>query len=126
MNNPILIPIVCLLIYPPSGAYAQAPGGVSTNLKLWVKAESALPTAGGNLTSWPDQTGANTFTRSGTASTLTTVNYTINFHPVVRFTGSAILIGNTSGRQNWQPLRRIHQKSYRYEWHSTDRRPLHQ
>ena len=96
MNNPILIPIACLLICGSSNAYAQAPGGVSANLKLWVKAESAQPTAGGNLTSWPDQTGTNTFTRSGTASTLTTVNYMINFHPIVRFTGSAILIGNTS------------------------------
>ncbi len=73
---------------------AQSPGGVSTNLSLWVKADAALPTAGGTLTSWPDQTRTNTFTKSG--SGMTTAANMINFHPVVEFNGSGKLVGNKS------------------------------
>ncbi|HTI07217.1 MAG TPA: T9SS type A sorting domain-containing protein [Puia sp.] len=93
---PTFIPIGwCLFIFSSNG-YAQSPGGVNTNLQLWVKAGSALPIAGGTLTRWPDQTGLNTFTTSGTASSITTVVSTVNFNPVVRFTGVATLQGNRS------------------------------
>jgi hypothetical protein len=89
---PKLIPWI--LIGCPSCLYAQSPGGVSTNLSCWVKAESATPIAGGTLTGWTDQTGKNSFSRSGTG--MTTVPNTINFHPVVRFNGSGTLTGNSS------------------------------
>ena len=89
--------ILWILAGIPHFLDAQSPGGVSTNLSLWVKAESALPAAGGILTKWTDQTGINTFTKSG--SGITTVTNIINFHPVVRFTGSGTLQGNTT--INW-------------------------
>jgi hypothetical protein len=85
------------LLYCPSTLLAQSPGGVSTNLSLWVKAASALPVTAGTLTKWTDATGTNTFTLSGTG--MTTVLNTVNFNPIVRFTGSGKLIGNTS--INW-------------------------
>jgi len=90
------IPIGWCVFFLSANGYAQSPGGVSTNLQLWVKAGSALPIAGGTLTRWPDQKGLNTFTTSGTASSITTVVSTVNFNPVVRFTGVATLQGNTS------------------------------
>jgi hypothetical protein len=89
--------ILWILLGIPHFLDAQSPGGVSTNLSLWVKAESALPAGGGTLTKWTDQTGINTFTKSG--SGITTVTNIINFHPVVRFTGVGTLQGNTS--INW-------------------------
>jgi len=92
-NYPILIVAVLNCLSP--GAHAQSPGGVSTNLSLWMKAESALPVAGGTLTQWKDEKNVNTFTRSGTPAP-TVVTNAINFHPVIRFTGSARLVGNAN------------------------------
>lgn len=86
--------IIWLPVFLSYAAYAQSPGGVNTNLSLWVKAESAFPAAGGTLTKWTEQTAANTFTLSG--SNMSTVTNVVNFHPVVRFTGSGKLIGNRS------------------------------
>lgn len=76
------------------GLHAQSPGGVSTNLAFWAKAESALPVTSGTLTKWTESTGINKLTLSG--SGMSTVTNAINFHPVVNFTGSGKLVGNTS------------------------------
>lgn len=83
-----------LLLLLTCTAAAQSPGGVSAGLSLWVRAESATPAAGGKLTQWTDQTGNNTFTLSN--NNMTTVTNVINFHPIVRFTGTGKLIGNRS------------------------------
>jgi hypothetical protein len=88
---PLLLCSLSGILYCPPALLAQSPGGISSNLSLWVKAESALPAAGGTLTKWPDLTGANTFALSG--SGMTTVPNIVNFHPVVRFNGSGKLVG---------------------------------
>ncbi|MDO6432484.1 T9SS type A sorting domain-containing protein [Flavitalea sp. BT771] len=90
-NYPILI--VVALVSLSSDSSAQSPGGISTNLSLWMKADAALPTAGGTLTQWKDEKNVNTFSISGTPTTVTNV---VNFHPVVRFAGSTKLTGNTN------------------------------
>ncbi|MES2772750.1 MAG: T9SS type A sorting domain-containing protein [Bacteroidota bacterium] len=36
-------------------AFAQAPGGVSTNLNLWLKANAGVSSSGGKVTTWADQ-----------------------------------------------------------------------
>ncbi len=96
MNSPLLIPIAFILIHFSANGYAQYPGGVSANLTLWMKAESATANGGGRLTGWPVSRGTNTFATSGTAANITTVANTINFHPVVHFAGAAKLVGNKS------------------------------
>lgn len=83
-----------LLLFLTGTAAAQSPGGISANLSLWVKAESATPASGGKLTRWTDQTGRNTFRLSD--NNMSTVTNVINFHPIVRFTGTGKLIGNSS------------------------------
>jgi hypothetical protein len=93
-NNLVLIAVA--LFCSTSVLKAQSPGGISTNLSLWMKADNALPAAGGNLTQWKDEKNVNTFTRSGT---LTTVTNAINFHSVVRFAGASRLTGNAN--INW-------------------------
>lgn len=92
---PILIAVtVCFVTQK---AHAQTPGGVSTStISLWMKAESALPVAGGTLTQWKDEKNVNTFSVTGSP---TTVKNVINFHSIARFTGSQKLVGNTS--INW-------------------------
>ena len=88
-SNPILIVVV--LLFSSSGIYAQTyPGGISNNLTLWMIADSATSVSSTNTTlaTWKDQKKTNTFTISGTASTITVVKSALNFHSVVRFTGS--------------------------------------
>lgn len=61
--------------------YAQHPGGV-TGASLWLKADAGAANSGGNLTGWTDQTGTNTFTKTGTIGYLTN---SVNFNPAVSF-----------------------------------------
>ncbi|MFH7018315.1 MBG domain-containing protein [Flavobacterium sp. FlaQc-47] len=76
---------------------AQAPGGISTNLKLWLKADvSVTPaTQGAAVTSWGDQSGAgNNATYSTPIFAQTVVNPTyqlnaLNFNPTIRFPGTS-------------------------------------
>ena len=90
-NYPILI--VVALACLSSASSAQSPGGISTNLSLWMKADAALPTTGGTLTQWKDEKNVNTFSISGTP---TTVKNVVNFHSVVRFAGATKLTGNAN------------------------------
>jgi len=84
--------------------FCQSPGGVASNLVLWIKADNgASPSSGGTLTGWTDMTGNNLFSLTSTGTGLTApvvVLNGLNFNPVVRFTGSGTngyrLLGNTS------------------------------
>jgi len=84
--------------------FCQSPGGVASNLVLWLKAGSgASPSSGGTLTGWTDMTANNLFSLTSTGTGLTApvvVLNGLNFNPVVRFTGSGTngyrLLGNTS------------------------------
>ncbi|CCB68490.1 Protein of unknown function precursor; putative adhesin [Flavobacterium branchiophilum FL-15] len=70
-----------------------APGGINTNMNLWVKADADLTPSSGTVTSWLDLTGTNTFSITGTP----TANLTgANFNPSVGFNGSSLFVGNTS------------------------------
>jgi hypothetical protein len=68
---------------------AQSPGGVSTNLNLWLKADAGTNTVtnGATVTNWLDQSG-----RSKNASNVGTPVYDnaqlINFNPVISFNGT--------------------------------------
>jgi len=95
--NPYTL-FVCFFAYAPLSLHAQSPGGVSVHLTLWVKADSAYPTAGGTLTKWADTKGMspNTFSKVGTAPAPTVITNMMNFHPIVRWAGGAILKGNSA------------------------------
>ncbi len=75
--------------------HAQSPGGVNTNLSMWIKADatSTLATSGSNLNSWTYANNpANVFTTiSGTQPTVTP--NAINFLPVVTFNGLQFMTG---------------------------------
>ncbi|WP_158531204.1 DUF7507 domain-containing protein, partial [Algoriphagus chordae] len=79
---------------------AQNPGGVS-GANLWLKADAGVTSTGTNLTDWVDQTGTNTFTRTGSP----TFNAeAVNFNPSIGFNNtdlntdppSVSLSGNTA------------------------------
>ena len=100
MTRKTLILFVAVSTFLSPGLYAQSyPGGISNNLSLWMIADSATTVSSTNATisTWKDQKKTNTFSVSGTASTITVVRNAANFHSAVRFTGSsATLQGNTS------------------------------
>jgi hypothetical protein len=72
---------------------AQAPGGVSTNLTMWMKTTSGTTVAGGLLTAW---TYANDGTKSFTATVAPTfTTNAINFNPAAVFTTTQYMDGPT-------------------------------
>jgi hypothetical protein len=78
-------------------ANAQAPGGIATNLKLWLKANSSVTPSiqGSAITSWNDQSsGGNNAVYSTPMLSQTILNPTyqqnaLNFNPTVRFAGTS-------------------------------------
>lgn len=75
-----------------------SPGGVETNLSLWLRADEGTNTTtnGAEVTSWTDQTGNNNAgATSGTAPTY--AENDINFNPALDFDGSTQFIDGAGG-----------------------------
>lgn len=68
-------------------AYAQSPGGVSSGLRLWVKADGNISTTGSSVTAWQDYSGgARHLTSTGTyLPQLAASSAVFNYHPFVNF-----------------------------------------
>ena len=84
MKLKFLFSIAWLLLF--NIAMAQSPGGVSTGLKAWYKADAHTS----QPTGWPDQSGNGKHLNSGGVSpawTAGTVSF--NFNPVFNFTGAS-------------------------------------
>jgi FG-GAP-like repeat len=89
-------------------AMAQAPGGVNTGLKTWVKADAGVSAPdGGTVAQWSDQSGNNYhFTNTGLYQPTyfsTNQSKLLNFNPVIDFDGvfdhlrnTTVLMPNTS------------------------------
>jgi hypothetical protein len=70
--------------------YAQSPGGVSTGLRLWVKANAGTVVAGGKVTTWNDQSPGLRHLTTTTATyqpTPVAAGAEYNFNPYVSFSG---------------------------------------
>ncbi|SMD18546.1 immunoglobulin domain-containing protein, partial [Pedobacter nyackensis] len=68
---------------------AQTPGGVSTNLKFWLKADAGV--TGTNVSAWADQAGNGiNFTQATAGSQPLLINNSINNHPAVNFTNDVM------------------------------------
>src|ERR1700679_1461355 len=79
----IIILPACFLLSGLKGM-AQAPGGVSTNLQLWLKAGT-----GATSSSWLDQSGnGNNATQATTSAQPAVTANQINFNPALVFNGS--------------------------------------
>jgi hypothetical protein len=69
---------------------AQAPGGVSANLQLWVKAGTGAGAVGSNSSEWQDQSGnGNNAIQATTSSQPVVTANQINFNPALVFNGSS-------------------------------------
>ena len=76
-----------------------APGGVTSNLKFWLKADSniGLKTDGASMTSWIEKTSVSTKTAVAKFGKEPKFNHNIaknvNFNPVIYFNGSTVMTG---------------------------------
>lgn len=88
-----------LLIFFAFGqARAQAPGGVSANLRLWLKADAGVTTATG-VSQWNDQSGNGLNATQVTGANQPTFSAnSLNFNPTLQFNGTShrLATGNTS------------------------------
>ena len=86
--------------------YAQSPGGVSTNIKLWYKADVGVKLGASNATdgqaidTWENQISTYLLTQATSTRRPvfynTTANQQINYNPSLRFDGTDDFIGNTA------------------------------
>lgn|GEM_PF-712808 len=84
---------------------AQSPGGVSTNLSLWLKADnsSTLSPTTGSLNSWTYSNNSNQFTATvGTQPTV--VANAINFLPAINFNGGQFMVGPSGPGATGAPI----------------------
>jgi hypothetical protein len=83
----IILPL-CFLLSGLKGL-AQAPGGVSSNLQLWLKAGVGAGSVGTNSSEWQDQSGKGNNAMQATTSAQPSVTANqINFNPALVFNGS--------------------------------------
>ncbi|MEM8485054.1 MAG: T9SS type A sorting domain-containing protein [Bacteroidota bacterium] len=63
-----------------------APGGVDTDLQLWLKADAGTTTSGSSVTDWADQSSnSNDASQGTTAQQPTLTSGTLNYHPGITF-----------------------------------------
>ena len=86
-RNFLMIPLLLLLCL---SGYPQSPGGVSTGLRLWVKADAGTVVSGGKVTAWNDQSpGVRHLTTTSAAyqPQLVAPGAVYNFNPFLNFNG---------------------------------------
>lgn len=87
VRNFLVFPLLLLLCL---SGYAQSPGGVSSGLRLWVKAGAGAVVAGGKVTAWNDQSpGLRHLTTTAAAyqPLLVGSGAAYNFNPTLNFNG---------------------------------------
>ncbi len=69
---------------------AQSPGGVSTNLQLWLKAGTGAGSVGSNSSAWQDQSvNGNNATQATAANQPVVTANQMNFNPALVFNGTS-------------------------------------
>ncbi|MGY5351379.1 hypothetical protein ACXGQW_02195 [Wenyingzhuangia sp. IMCC45533] len=90
-----------LLMLASFTVFSQSPGNISSDIRLWLKADTGTNTTtdGGGITSWNDQSG-NSFNATGTGAAVYSVNDEFNYNPVISFTNDQRPISGTINRPN--------------------------
>ena len=97
--------LILLSFLAVPGLKAQSPGGVSTNLSLWLQANntSTLSPTTGSLNSWTYSNSTNQFTATA-GSQPTVAPSTFNFLPSIAFNGSQMMLGPTGPGATGAPI----------------------
>ncbi len=80
--------IAPLFIFGAFYSFAQTPGGVSSNLNLWLKADAGITIAGSGVSKWADQVNSNDFTQVTNVDRPSWLDNSINFNPSIEFDAS--------------------------------------
>lgn len=91
--------ILFILIFP-NYIFAQNPGGISSNLKAWYKADGNVSTSSHVVSSWNNEVagGINISNVSGTPDTTAAG---LNFNPTIKFDGSSYMSSNVVTGSNF-------------------------
>ncbi len=98
-----MIKKILLLIYGLFSLFwlqAQSPGGVSTNLQRWYRADGTTTVVSGAVSQWNDMTANNVHLTQATAANRPAQNTSsnlINFNPSLSFDGTNDNLRNTAG-----------------------------
>lgn len=101
-TTPFYVILFLILIYS-GNVFAQIP---STNLKLYVKADSGITESSGKVSVWADGSGkGNNLFQNTIDRQPSLITNSLNGHPVIRFNGADVLFLNlptaaTLGIQN--------------------------
>ena len=80
-----------------TGVITTAPGGISGNLQVWLKADAEV-TGGSAVTDWADQSGGgNDFSQSDSDLRPSLTAEAINFNPAIDFDGSVDRLEDDDG-----------------------------
>jgi hypothetical protein len=87
-------------------AQCQSPGGVSSGLYLWLKADAGVVQSSGNVSQWNNQaaTSMTTQVSKTISSAVTLVSNGINNRPVIRFNGTESIKGTYASVPNQPAL----------------------
>ena len=88
----------------PFCSYAQSPGGINTNIGLWLKANLGVTTTNNQVSQWSDQSSSGNI--SGQASATVSADITLrdngfNFNPAISFTGASGKELTGTAANNW-------------------------
>jgi hypothetical protein len=83
--------IVSIAVLLTTTLFSQSPGGIATNLQLWLKADAGISVSGSAVTQWNDQSGNLRHHTQATAGNrpayiAASDPYLFNHQPTVRFT----------------------------------------
>ncbi|WP_185155618.1 DUF11 domain-containing protein [Rudanella paleaurantiibacter] len=83
------------------GAAQKAPGGVSSNLTIWLKSDAGVVTSGTAVTQWDNQALLNPYSLSQTAAAnrpeyITSGSQMVNYNPTLYFKGAKVLYNPSS------------------------------
>ncbi|WP_430393688.1 beta strand repeat-containing protein, partial [Chryseobacterium profundimaris] len=98
-----MIKKILLLIYGLCSLFwlqAQSPGGVSTNLQRWYRADGTTTVVSGAVSQWNDMSGNNVHLTQATAANRPAQNTSgnlINFNPSLSFDGTNDNLRNATG-----------------------------
>lgn len=85
--------LLFLFLLTPFLSFAQSPGGISTNLQVWLRADSngTTTTNGATLTTWTNKAGTGNFGNNGTPTYQNNADNLVNYNPVIKFDGGEYL-----------------------------------
>ncbi len=92
--------LLLVAIFLPYLSKSQSPGGVSTNLRTWVKGDVGV-TGIANVSLWADQSGlANNFSQGTLANQPALITNDINGHATINFAGNTTIMTPGAAQAN--------------------------